>query len=271
MDDEYGGEHDNDWEWQLDRVARQASDQEDYYRRRSSAEELQLRVGWRLRRCRVARAGVEWIDSLPMPGGGMIDHDQAWHLNGAAARLGSLRAMLAYSSPEDDEAHLNALAEFEPAIAYYHLAMRSPPADQAAYILVARYYSETHGRGVLLDWTGLGSRKEQGTDDISLHARRIILAGWQPLAEPSPSEPVSEHPPGTEVARIGDQMIVHGPASSDDGEESGDDGIDWFEPAFTGREERGSYPVTERENHVHAVCSSVRRRRILRSRSRRVG
>ncbi len=96
LDDDYGGAHDNDWEWELDRVARQASDQEDYYRRRSSATDMQLRYAWQLRRCRAARAGVDWIDSLPIPSGGIADYDQHWHLNRAAARLGSQRAMLAY-------------------------------------------------------------------------------------------------------------------------------------------------------------------------------
>ena len=238
MDDEYGGAHDNHWEWQLDRLARQASDQEDYYRRRFSAEDHQLRVAWRLRRCRAARAGVEWIDSLPMPGGGMVDHDQGWHLNGVAARLGSPRAMLAYSNP-DDEAHLNALAEFEPAIAYYHLAKRSQPADQEAFIRVARHYSEILGRGAPLDWNGLEwSRgripmQSQGDDDISLHVQRIVLAGWQSLAVPFAAEPDPERLPGTKVTRIGDQVVVRRLASPDDDEESGDDGIDWLEPALS--------------------------------------
>ena len=229
MDDHYGGVHDGNWEWQLDHVSRQASDQDDYYRRRSDAEEQQLRFAWSLRRCRLARGGVEWIDTLPLPGGGMTDADQGWHLAGAAARLGNPRAMLAY--PFGDEAHLNALAAFDPAIAYCHLARRSQSPEHEAYILVARHYNETLRRGAALDWAGLswsqGRIANHPDDEISVRARRIIVAGWRPLSEPPPPERVPEHDPDTVVRRVGDHVIVHGPAAADDGEETGV-GIDWL-------------------------------------------
>lgn len=176
-----------EWEFEVARLDREASDQEDYYRRRGRLEDHWYWLSWKLGKCRTVPAqALASIRALRYPSDNSQDerrfpHGQAFELMAAAARLGSEWAQAHYLG---DAAHINALARFDVARAYANLARRyySGSNDQLVYEIVAVKHALRQGMPpdrILLD---LSTQAPDAVGGASAQAERILARGWRPVS-----------------------------------------------------------------------------------------
>ena len=181
----------SDWEhmWNLEiaRLDREASNQEDYYRRREDLKDHWYWLSWRLSKCRTVPAkALVFIESLESPSDDSQDvrrfaHGQTLELEALAARLGSEWAQAYYLG---DAAHINALARFDIARAYANLARRyyrgSP--DQPAYEIAAARHALRQGMPTHRIRLNLSGYSPGVLSQASARADQIVSRGWMPVS-----------------------------------------------------------------------------------------
>ena len=177
-------------------------DFDEYHRHRTNIDEDEFRGTWHVRKCRAAEPVVRaWLPEFPVPQEGpesrtyyegsmlvisheMRTYDQGKHLIPAAARLGSEWAL---ARTLDSAAHINAMAEFDLALAYAGRARKvgSESDHYPSYIMVAGFYA--HLRGVSLHEFRLPRPKVEFTEEqlqaAKEEVRRIVERGWEPMVD----------------------------------------------------------------------------------------
>jgi len=175
-----------EWEFEIARLDREASDQDDYYRRREDLEDHWYWLSWKLGKCRnvskEALIPVRALDPLAedSPSESRYAHGQAFELMATAARLGSEWAQAYYLG---DAAHINALAQLDVARAYANLARRyhNGSRDQLVYEIAAVKHAQLQGLPPARIRLDLDSYPPNAVRDATARAERILERGWTPV------------------------------------------------------------------------------------------
>lgn len=194
LDDELIG-HGWPAEWSLEYkiLEGEAAAPAEYWRRRRALEESEVHFRWRLARCRaVPAAAFAWLEQL-LPHDFEWQQDQSSHLHTLAMRLGSTWANVYYGGEANS---MNALAEFDIALAYLHRATvlglwRRPPASRALSYLLAAREVDSQRRHPTIDWRGFD--EAYGEPEVAAArpcAETILAAGWWPFPERSVEDPL---------------------------------------------------------------------------------
>lgn len=176
-----------EWDFEIARLDREASDQADYYRRREDLEDQWYWLSWRLSKCRTVPAeALVFIGAFRSPSVDSQDerrfpHGQTIELMAAAARLGSEWAQAYYLG---DAAHINALAQFDVARAYANLARRyhGGSHDQLAYEIAGAKHALRQGIPAHRIRLDLSRHSPEVLSQASARAEWIVSRGWTPVS-----------------------------------------------------------------------------------------